>query len=399
MKFTKTILLVSLFALQSYLIRFQIGPYPSNLQEILTIILLLSFLTETAYNKNIKKTLKNLKKHWILISFAALTIISILTVPISNFLDFARHTKFLTFALITAYVFTETLNKKSEQTHALKIAGYGAIAFGIFSAIYNLLGFNVAYDHRLLGPLDAAVYLGFYLTPFFLIFSTQFLEKKKKTDLISAIILAILIIATRSMGSIGGSFLALTIFLAKKYSKSIFKNKKAIAAIVIIGILIAGAIFQTKILPTLNTKYSSLDERGEIWATSFHLLKTPKNDLLGLGFGQFEDTYIKNVDEVLGRQPLDYKVIQPHNIFLLFIFHYGILGLALLITLMIKTTTAFIRSPKITIKTAGQIVMFYIFLHGLIDTPLFKNDMLIILLVFLELALYERPEARSIKTA
>ncbi|MFH1218567.1 MAG: O-antigen ligase family protein [Candidatus Peregrinibacteria bacterium] len=384
MKVTKKLLLVTLFFLQAYLIRFQIGPYPTNLQEILIGLTALAFLIESIKEKRLPK----IQNHPILLTFIALTIISILTTQLPNQLDFIRHSKFLFFAIITTFIFTETLNKK-ERHETLRFAGLGAILFGLFSLAYNLIGLNVAHDLRLLGPLDAAVYLAFYLAPFFLLFSFDFLKNTKdKKALASAIILALLLLATRSMGAIGATFLTL-IFFTLKNSK-IFTKKTAKLALIPLVIIVGGLIFYTKVLPALQTNYSSLDERGEIWKTSIHLLKDPKTLLLGTGFGQFQHYYETTVDSVLSHPPLDYKVLQPHNVFFLFIFQYGILGLAFLFFLIYKTLT--------NLKSPYAFITLYFLIHGLIDTPFFKNDLLILLLIFLQLT-YFNPDTKSINTA
>jgi len=397
MKFTKSLLLLNLFFLQSYLIRFSIGNYPTNLQEILIGLTAIIFIIEIIKNKRLTQTIKNIWQHKIILSLIGLTAFSITLIlteiitispPLAENLDLIRHLKFLFFAIILGFIFLETFQTKKQKASALFIAGLGAIIFGIFCIFYNLTGHNIAHDLRLLGPLDAAVYLAFYLTPFFLYFSIKFINfPKKKSYLIFAIILALLILATRSMGAIGGGFLILIIYLLK--SKDFLKSKTSKIALAIITLLVVGGIFYAKILPTFQTEYSSLDERGEIWKTSAHLLKEPKNALLGVGFGQFESQYIANVDEVLGQKPLDYFVIQPHNIFLLFTFHYGILGLIFLGFLIFQTIKKIAKSerPNFTL-----FIILYFFIHGLIDTPFFKNDLLILLIIFLEMSLISSPK-------
>jgi len=305
--------------------------------------------------------------------------------PIKNQLDFIRHLKFLFFALIFVFIFLESFRAHKERMQAIIIGGLGALFFGFFSVIWNLIGYNVAHDLRLLGPLDSAVYLAYYITPFFLFFCINFINKpQKKLNLVFVITFAILLIATKSMGAIGGSFLVLLIYLFKRHGKKILKNKFIKIGLVLITISIVGAIFYSKILPTLQTDYSSFDERGEIWTTSYEFLKEPRNLFFGLGFGQFEAYYIESVDEILGYHPLDHYVLQPHNIFLLFIFHYGILGLIFILFCIYKTISQIIKKKNPTIFI---FILLYFFIHGLIDTPIFKNDLLILLILFLELSL------------
>jgi O-antigen ligase len=402
MKFTKTLLLLNLFFLQSYLIRFSIGNYPTNLQEILIGLTAVIFIIEIIKNKRLLQTIKNIWRHKIILSLIGLTAFSIILIStgivtispgLTENLDLIRHLKFLFFAIILGFIFLETFQTKKNRTSALFIAGLGAIFFGIFSVFYNLTGHNITHDFRLLGPLDAAVYLAFYLTPFFLYFSIKFINSpKKKSYLIFAIILALLILATRSMGAIGGGFLVLLIYLVK--TREFLKTKTLKIALAIITLLVVGGIFYTKILPTFQTEYSSLDERGEIWKTAAHLLKEPKNALFGVGFGQFESQYIANVDEVLGQKPLDYFVIQPHNIFLLFTFHYGILGLIFLGFLIFQTIKKIAKSER---PNFALFIILYFFIHGLIDTPFFKNDLLILLIIFLEMGLMKAPKPNPSK--
>lgn len=386
MLLTKILLAINILFLQSYLIRFHIGAYPSNLQEILIGLNTLAFLAATP----LKTIFAALKKHRIILGLIALTVISLLTTQTINQLDFYRHLKFLLFAIVLAFIFLETFKEGEERMAGLKIMGFGALLFGIFSVIYNLLGFNVTHDNRLLGPLDAAVYLSYYLAPFFILFSIDFFEKKKKTSLVAAILMAALILATSSMGTIGASAIILLLYFLKKNL-----NKKTLVIGAMAALAIAGTIFYSKILPTLQTNYSSLDERGEIWVTSWELLQNPKNVIFGLGLGQFQQHYALTANSALGRQPLDYIVLQPHNIFLLFIFQFGILGLIFLIFIIYKAAKNLIGSKNFDLATISSFILLYFFIHGLIDAPFFKNDLLFLFILSMEMGRNQDTETSS----
>lgn len=391
MKLTKILLFLNIFFLESYLIRFKIFSYPTNLQEILIALTALLFFIESISSKTLFEKIKNFYKHKIITVFVLLTAISILTVDPINSLDFIRHLKFFAFAIAFVYMFLETFKTTEEKASAIRIGGFGAICFGIFSVIYNLLGYNVAYDLRLLGPLDAAVYLAYYMTPFFIFFVIQFIQDtKKKTNLISAVLLLILIFATRSAGAILASFLVISIYILKNSNIKILSLKATKIALTVIGIIVIVGVFYTKILPSFQTNYSSLNEREEIWKTSLYLAKEPSNLLFGLGQGQFQEYYLQNSDKVLGHKPLDYYVLQPHNIFFLFIFQYGVLGLLFALICIYRTLKKTLVSENSTGKTSQLIftfILLYFFLHGMIDTPFYKNDMLILFILFMELGL------------
>lgn len=382
MKINRLLLYINLFFLESYLIRFKIGNFPINLQEVLIGLQCLAFLFVP---------IKNLKKHWIILCLAGLTIISTILVPIENRLDFIRHTKFLIIACVLTFIFVETFKKDEERLKAFRVAGIGAMIFGLFSVIYNLLGYNVTHDYRLLGPLDAAVYLGYYLTPFFIFFTIEFFKNTKiKSNLLYAIALGILMLATVSMGSLAGSLVVILLYLFKTNDNKMLKSKTAKIVITTICLLVAGTIFYLKILPTIQTNYSSLNEREQIWSTSINLLKTPKNLLLGVGVGQFQEQYFQHVKAFLGHEPLDYYVLQPHNIFLLFIFQFGILGLVFLIFCIKKNLQnifSWEKDQPFDFQLLANFLLLYFFIHGLIDTPFFKNDLLIILVLLMELSL------------
>ncbi len=393
---TKILLFTNIFFLQSYLIRFKIFSYSTNLQEILIALTGVSFFIKSIFSKPFFQKIKNFYKHKVITVFVLLTAISILTVDPINSLDFFRNLKFFVFAIAFVYLFLETFKTREEKISAIRIGGFGAIFFGIFSVIYNLSGYNIAHDLRLLGPLDAAVYLAYYMTPFFIFFVLQFTQNiNKKVNFISAILLLILILATRSAGSILGSFLVIAIYTLKNTNIKILSLKATKVIFTIIGISIFVGVFYTKILPSFQTNYSSLNEREEIWKTSLYLATQPANLLFGLGVGQFQEYYLQNSDKVLGHKPLDYYVLQPHNIFFLFLFQYGVLGLLFIAICIYRAFKKTSLSENSTDKNQALIftfILLYFFIHGMIDTPFYKNDMLILFILFMELGLEKQKD-------
>lgn len=387
MNLNKILLWLNLFFLQSYLVRFSIGPVPTNLQEVLIGLNVLAFGWMLFQEKRLLRTVKDIPKRWVLVSFVVLTALSFVIVRPPVNVDFIRAVRFLLFAVLLTFMFVETFKTDKEKQHGLYVAGMGAIFFGIFSGIYNLAGLNVAYDYRLQGPLDSAVYLSYYLTPFFLFFIIEFFNNtEKRSNLFHAILLGILILLTRSMGSIVVSVLLLCFYFFKRSDLKFLRSKAVKAGLGILLAVVLGVAFYVKILPSFTTTNTSLGERDEIWATSMYLLKDPKNLVFGVGYGQFQNQYAANVDAVLGHKPLDYIILQPHNIFLLFVFQYGLLGIVFLILCMYKSVLAFSHAgKKDELSVLVGIMLFYFFLHGLIDTPFFKNDLLILLILLLEL--------------
>ena len=397
----KYLLLINFFFLQSYLLRFNLPilnfSYPTNLQEILIISNLLVFFISKLQVKKIN-FIEILKQNRIIIFIILLSIGSIILNPIYQMMDLLRNIKFLFFGSILTIITLNTFDQPKEIKNLLNAYGLGAILFGLGCILYNSLGYNMTYDLRLRGFLDSAVYLGYYLAPAFIYFSIEFFEqlktdfnkvnfitKKVKIYMLSAIATGLLLLATKSMGAIGGSIICVFIYLLISYKTYILESTIIKTILVTIIAILFGSIFYLKILPTLNTTYSSLDERGEIWKTSAHILKEPRNLLLGVGLGQFEHHYIQNVETVLNNKPLDYFVLQPHNLFLLFIFNYGLLGLLLLVCILrelIIHINDYRKSNKLHTNHLISIILIYFFIHGMIDTPIYKNDLIILFLLF-----------------
>lgn len=382
-KILRTLLFINLFFLQSYLIRFKIGEFPTNLQEILIGINLIPLFVLI-----IKKEIQ-LKFPKILAIFLVLFITGSLSAQIYDLRFFLSYWKFLIFASALIFIFIHTLHTEKEKDEGLKYYSLGVIAFGIFSIIYNLSGKNVTFDHRLIGPLDSAVYLGVYIVPALIFNFTKFVNTLKKPYfknkyLLYSILLGLLLLLTKSMGAITAMSAVSFIFLLKKFGKKLFDTKLKILTLSILFIALSSVVFYTKILPTINTTWSSLDERNEIYITSRYLLKEPKNFIFGLGPAQFQYHYENNVEKAINNKALDYKVLQPHNIFFLFIFNYGILGLLTLFVLIFYTTSTVIRSKANSFKLVSAIIVSYFFIHGLLDTPFMKNDLLFLFLLFLE---------------
>jgi len=381
---------LNLFFLQAYLLKFKIGPYPSNLQEILLGSNLLLSIVLQLQKGIFTKTIRDFfRQSWLLIILSLFTIAASFNSNIIDQTELLRQYKFLFFAGVFLYLFLTNFSNTDEKKTALKIMGIGAITFGLFSVIYNLLGLNVSEDQRIRGPLDSAVYLGYFLAPFMIFFSMEYLQKLSKHNLGIASILLFIMLTTKSMGAIAGSIGVIIAYSYMLYKEKILQNKYLKFGMIFIVMLVLATIFYTKILPTITTQWSSLDERGQIWQTAWYILVEKKNILLGVGPGQFQPHYFKDAIVAINNIPLDLHVLQPHNLLLLFWLNYGLAGLALIIFLMGKVCHNILLNKNLTKESftlSMNFIALYFILHGQIDTPIFKNDMLILFLLFFTLA-------------
>ncbi len=374
----------NLFFLQSYLLRFSFFSYSTYFQEWAVLLTLFIFV----WTRGVRATLRSFFRHPILLIFLSLTAVSLIFVPLLDLGEALSTLKFLFFAELLTFLFLEVYSSEDQRWQGLSLLAHGALFFGLFSVFYHLLGYNIQPDYRLSGPLDSAVYLAFYLAPAVLFFALRFFrEPFSWKNIVAFLTVGILLLATRSFGSIGAVGLSIALFALFNSEVPLFRSRWFRAVLFVFFVLFSLGVFYVKILPTLQTHYSSLDERGEIWQSSVHLLSEPRSFVFGLGFGQFQVHYEAVVAEVLGREPLDYKVLQPHNLFLLFWVHFGLLGLLFISWAFLMLLWRILkRSAQGQVEVFSLFILLVFFIHGLIDTPFIKNDLLFLLILFLEVA-------------
>lgn len=119
---------------------------------------------------------------------------------------------------------------------------------------------------------------------------------------------------------------------------------------------------------------SSSHVREQIWSTTVLMIK--EKPLTGIGFGDYEFHYRRLVPEV-AFPPLEWLVAQPHNLYLALWSQTGILGLLLFVWLIIQ----FFKlgfSHRDPYSYALMSAMIAILVHGLVDTPYFKNDLAVL---------------------
>ena len=147
----------------------------------------------------------------------------------------------------------------------------------------------------------------------------------------------------------------------------------------LLGILILGGIFWTQIGTQKFQSFldfsrqSSSSVRIEVWRTAGFLIQ--KSPFLGIGLGQFENQYQLHVGEALGHVPYESKILHPHNLFLTFWLYTGVIGLFGLVWLLIEAYGRLGRKKNKEIVLICLTILTAILVHGLFDTPFWKNDL------------------------
>lgn len=119
---------------------------------------------------------------------------------------------------------------------------------------------------------------------------------------------------------------------------------------------------------------SSALVRTEIWRTAVEIGR--QHPVFGIGPGTFEVAYRQVAPVILGHAPLEWLVAKPHNLYLNLWVETGLLGLiGTLAVLGIFLRRTMRPGSSAAVFAAAMIA---ILIHGLVDTPIFKNDLAVL---------------------
>lgn len=152
-----------------------------------------------------------------------------------------------------------------------------------------------------------------------------------------------------------------------------------------LGILTGAAIIGIIILsqtPYLAEKFNTTDRssslvRTQIWRTSWETIKD--HPVVGIGPNAFEPVYRATIPK-LYFPPLEWLVSQPHQLYLALWLETGLLGLLVFVAFIVmwlKQLWSRVRNND-AIAIISVAAMLAILAHGFVDTPLFKNDLMMI---------------------
>ncbi len=368
-----------------YLIRFELFNLPTNLLEVF-IVLNLCLWFSVSNTKKIKTNLQQLP--WPLVLSISLILLGILLSIFTNnaiLIGLGILKGWFILPLLFAYLLYTTLEHKTDLARAFLSLYFSVSLVALLSLFYKIFNF-VTFDNRLsafyLSPNHLAMYLapGALLGFYFLAkaFRESSLLLKGLTSLSFAIILLALFY-TYSYATLAALCLSLLLTYFFYFSKKQF----FLLLVITTGFLLLFTLFQFN-TPKFSSlihfsERSSLASRFMIWKVSEKLLH--ERPLTGIGPGNFQTNY-------LALQPLfppylEWAVPQPHNLFLAFWLQAGLLGLFGFSWLLFFIFYALLKKIKKT-PLAGVLFSFFLYvaLHGLIDTPFWKNDLAFVFWIF-----------------
>lgn len=157
--------------------------------------------------------------------------------------------------------------------------------------------------------------------------------------------------------------------------------KRRVLVVSLLATILGGTLIATT-TPYLKEKINFTDRssslvRTQIWRTSWQMIV--EHPIVGIGPNAYEPVYRATIPK-LYFPPLEWLVSQPHQLYLALWLETGLLGLLTFLAFIwfwLQHCWRRIRAGD-TVATIAVAAMTTILVHGLVDTPLFKNDLMML---------------------
>ncbi len=404
----RTLIPLTILASPLYLIRFSIFDIPTNVLEVLVLIIVGITLWH-AWGTKTKSGARRCFQHFlrdntplriVLIAWTLMTIGTFLSTAAGG----AWHTGLgivkgwfvvpFVFLLCVHYALRHAIISRIHIFRALIVGGAFVATAAIIYAFLDIF----TYDHRLRAFYLSPNHLAMSLAPIIPLMFTDYIlvrhyhhSRKTYIFIVFALILTgIVLVLTRSLGGIIAASGGLVLFFASYYrSWRMFTG--SMLALSLIFSLVLATLWRTPRIQDFFTysHHSSLASRYVIWHVATDIIAD--HPLFGVGPGNFQFVYLayqKNYPPYP-----EWAVPQPHNLFLAFWLQTGIIGLCgfILVVLLIgKKYICIVQKKKYAkddiIVLGAMCALGIIMIHGLVDTPYWKNDLALIFWLLVLLA-------------
>ncbi len=383
--------LLIIFSFPLYLVRFSVFSIPTTFVEVLIYFVFFLWCISLFFKEKRKTILKTAKE---ILSSEKILVFGLLLLFFGALVSsFYSENLRVSFGLFKAYFFDAFLflllfvfNIKNKRMLKAVLVVFAASGFfvALASFFYFVFG-KLTYDGRLQGIFNSPNFLAMSLAPVLLVWFSLLREAQRKYLFVLVFFYSFLLSVFFLTDSFGAFFaLAFVFLLALIFSKISFSRK--VLFLLFVAVLSFSFLFAEKdaILEFFEDDRSSFASRVMIWKASYEILKD--NYILGIGPGMFQKYYL-DYQSKFKTPYLEWAVPYPHNIFLAFWIQTGILGfLGFLVLIFWSFRSVFLLAKnntdkKIAFLAGGFFVYFLI--HGLVDTPFWKNDLSLVFFFFL----------------
>ncbi len=382
----------------TYLIKSSISFIPTTFLELAIYVLILVEIIKYLFNKKFpdqELVIKFKPLFWPIIIWLAVALLAVL---FSSDLRLSLGVWKGWFVDPILFLFILLINIKN-STDWLRTA-IGLFVSASFISSFGLLEYSLGQGLRSDGLLNSvyepANYVAMFTIPIiFLGITLALLTQDKKIKYLYWLLLLVNILALYYTKSYGG-YLALVVgllFYLIMYSRQSIKARKYLLVSGMILIFLVSAVVSSQAKFQNYFKSSgrtSISTRQQIWWTSILLIK--EKTLWGWGLGNFQESYRSRVKQIYPK-PLEWNVVKAHNLYLNLWIEMGILGLLAFLYLIIKIFSILRSELETEIKERKLFIaslisaLVAILVHGLVDTPYFKNDLSLVFFIFAGLIL------------
>jgi len=398
--------------LPAYQVRFKIVSLPMTLLEAMILICFFTWLfikiKEIGFKKLILEKWQEFKNwRWLILAWLVLAAASIFIAPDLKAAAGVWKAYFLE-PILFLIVLNDVVKTEKEKNLVLGGLFFSALYLSLFVFYQKFFGGGVmsleiwkeAKIWRATSLFPQPNFLGLYLGPIVVLAVGQLIFNVRKIRhsllVISCWLLVIglslsAIILARSEGALVGIFFGCLFFflIFQKSPRKVF----LISSLILVLIIFSLPFLRGPVLKKISFNDLSIQLRINIWQGAFSLLKT--SPFLGVGLmgyqkliPQYQKPYNSKTGELISVETHPY----PHNLYLTIWLELGLLGLLVFFSLIINFFVLIFKdllfsSRPLLLGLGGAMIVLLI--HGLVDTPYFKNDSSVLFWLIIGLGLIE----------
>lgn len=286
------------------------------------------------------------------------------------------------FPMLFAWLIFRSGFSEKDSWRAVSYWFFG-VAFITFTSLFFPEFSAETYDGRLRSIFPSPNHFGFFLEQGAILGFGLMIFLKNRKDALSVLIVSeaaivSVLLLTQSDGALLSAMVGVVILLIVTTLPSGI-SKKILGGVFISVALLLSAFFFSLDRDALGSGVirDSLASRVMIWNVSSRMIA--ENPYLGIGLRNFQENYLSLQSEF--PPYLEWAVPHPHNIFLSFWLFAGIVGLSGLALLLVWLFRSAIRNVFPIAGTASVLsgillaLLISFCIHGMVDTPYFKNDL------------------------
>lgn len=322
--------------------------------------------------------------------------------------------------MLYGWIVIRVLSSVDDRKATLYAYLFSSLALSVWGIYQVISGDFITIDQRASGPFSSANYLALYVAPAFALSCVLLWQKLERVfvgdceekslinrlfsrlrsrvesgdspllficEIVCFVLIGIALICSKSYGGILGILGALGIYAVYEVFFSSYKGTygglwRKISVFVVI-ILIGSTALWAQVGTNKFDDFLSFDRqssssvRVQTWTVALKLIE--ENPFLGLGLGRFQAVYEERATELLGVEPYEGTMLHPHNLLLSTWANAGMIGVIavawLIVAVFWSLKNRSLSGRERRFVTLVLTMFLVILLHGVIDQPLWKNDL------------------------